>query len=70
MKPKTPLYRGARTLLSMALAATAFCTPVLANTNHVTLIEMGDLHGTLVPHAAVLTDGDGNIRAEASVVPW
>lgn len=30
--------------------------------HHVTLIEMGDLHGTLVPHAAVLKDPDGTER--------
>jgi len=29
------------------------------NSNVVTLIEMGDLHGTLVPHAAVITYADG-----------
>ena len=29
---------------------------------HVTLIEMGDLHGTLVPHAAVLKNPDGTER--------
>ncbi|MBW1819328.1 MAG: 5'-nucleotidase C-terminal domain-containing protein [Deltaproteobacteria bacterium] len=28
--------------------------------NTVTLIEMGDLHGTLVPHAAVLRNSDGD----------
>ena len=30
------------------------------NPNTVTLIEMGDLHGTLVPHAAVLRDSNGD----------
>lgn len=33
---------------------------------HVTLIEMGDLHGTLVPHAAVLKNPDGSERQVAS----
>ena len=33
---------------------------------HVTLIEMGDLHGTLVPHAAVLKNPDGTERQVAS----
>jgi 2',3'-cyclic-nucleotide 2'-phosphodiesterase (5'-nucleotidase family) len=39
----------------------AMTAPVLANSNHgrVTLIEMGDLHGTLVPHSAVLKDING-----------
>ena len=32
----------------------------------VTLIEMGDLHGTLVPHAAVLKNNDGTERQVAS----
>ncbi len=32
----------------------------------VTLIEMGDLHGTLVPHAAVLKNSDGTERQVAS----
>ena len=33
---------------------------------HITLIEMGDLHGTLVPHAAVLKNPDGTERQVAS----
>ena len=39
----------------------AITAPVLAKGNHgrVTLIEMGDLHGTLVPHAAVLKGANG-----------
>jgi hypothetical protein len=32
----------------------------------VTLIEMGDLHGTLVPHAAILKNPDGSEREVAS----
>jgi S-sulfosulfanyl-L-cysteine sulfohydrolase len=36
------------------------------NKQHVTLIEMGDLHGTLVPHAAVLKNPDGTERQVAS----
>jgi 2',3'-cyclic-nucleotide 2'-phosphodiesterase (5'-nucleotidase family) len=51
-----------RTLLSMALVLTAFGSTAMAKPSNdvVTLIEMGDLHGTLVPHAALMTDGDGN----------
>lgn len=33
---------------------------------NITLIEMGDLHGTLVPHAAVLKNTDGTERNVAS----
>jgi 2',3'-cyclic-nucleotide 2'-phosphodiesterase (5'-nucleotidase family) len=29
-------------------------------TEHITLIEMGDLHGTLVPHAAIMKNTDGS----------
>ncbi len=32
----------------------------------ITLIEMGDLHGTLVPHAAILKNPDGSEREVAS----
>jgi 2',3'-cyclic-nucleotide 2'-phosphodiesterase (5'-nucleotidase family) len=52
---------------SAALASSLFLCPLglataQASDSYVTLIEMGDLHGTLVPHSAVLTDGDGNER--------
>ncbi|MBE9567855.1 MAG: 5'-nucleotidase C-terminal domain-containing protein, partial [Proteobacteria bacterium] len=36
------------------------------NNDRVTLIEMGDLHGTLVPHAAILKNPDGSEREVAS----
>jgi len=36
------------------------------SSNVVTLIEMGDLHGTLVPHAAVITYADGSESNVAS----
>jgi len=61
--------RGAvfcKTLLCAALALGAASTQALADTNSVTLIEMGDLHGTLVPHAAVLKNIDGTEREVAS----
>jgi sulfur-oxidizing protein SoxB len=56
-----------RTLLSTALALGAFGPQAFADgghhgsygTNGVTLIEMGDLHGTLVSHQAVLKHTDG-----------
>ena len=53
---------GCRALVTLGLAAAALCQPALAADNRVTLIEMGDLHGTLVPHAAVLKDADGGER--------
>jgi len=36
------------------------------NNRSVTLIEMGDLHGTLMPHAAVLKNPDGSERFSSS----
>jgi 2',3'-cyclic-nucleotide 2'-phosphodiesterase (5'-nucleotidase family) len=49
--------------MSLALSAGVIAAPAMAmDTNTVTLIEMGDLHGTLVPHAAVITYADGTER--------
>ena len=48
-----------KTLLSTALIMGTFGTQVFAD-SHVTLVEMGDLHGTLVSHAAVLKRPDGS----------
>jgi 2',3'-cyclic-nucleotide 2'-phosphodiesterase (5'-nucleotidase family) len=53
------------TLLSTALALGTVGTQAFA-ARQVTLIEMGDLHGTLVPHAAVLKNPDGTERQVAS----
>jgi S-sulfosulfanyl-L-cysteine sulfohydrolase len=53
-----------KTLLAVALGTTAM--QAFAARNVVTLIEMGDLHGTLVPHAAILKDPDGSERPVAS----
>ena len=50
-----------KTLLSAALALISISTQAFA-ANNITLIEMGDLHGTLVPHAAVLKNTDGSER--------
>ena len=50
-----------KTLLSTALALGTFGTQAFAD-SRITLIEMGDLHGTLVPHAAVLKNTDGTER--------
>jgi sulfur-oxidizing protein SoxB len=48
-----------KALLSVALATGALGTQAFAD-SHITLVEMGDLHGTLVSHAAVLKDTDGS----------
>ncbi|MGD8618459.1 MAG: 5'-nucleotidase C-terminal domain-containing protein, partial [Gammaproteobacteria bacterium] len=48
-----------KTLMSMALALGTCGSQAFAD-DQVTLIQMGDLHGTLVPHAAVMKDTDGN----------
>ena len=49
--------------ISMALAFSASFTYANAATGNgnITLIEMGDLHGTLVSHAAVLKNTDGSV---------
>jgi 2',3'-cyclic-nucleotide 2'-phosphodiesterase (5'-nucleotidase family) len=46
-------------LLSAALATGTIGTQAFAE-SHITLVEMGDLHGTIVPHAAVLKHDDGS----------
>jgi sulfur-oxidizing protein SoxB len=46
------------TMSALLLSSAALAGPPSDTT--VTLIQMGDLHGTLVPHAAIMTDGDGN----------
>jgi len=50
-----------KTLLSAALALISISTQAFA-ANNITLIEMGDLHGTLVPHAAVFKN-TGNVNS-------
>ena len=54
-------------LIYIVFAVTLGCmgTQAFAKNNHnnhnvVTLIEMGDLHGTLVPHAAIMKNLDGS----------
>ena len=54
-----------RTAVTVAL--TASCSYASADDNdYVTLIEMGDLHGTLVPHAAIMKNPDGSEYEAAS----
>ena len=60
MNIRTFLYSGLRVLIASVVGLSLSATPVLAKKKGViTLIEMGDLHGTLVPHAAVLRGTDG-----------
>jgi len=64
MKLKT-LINGGVWLWPLALVMGSFAPQAYAGKT-VTLIEMGDLHGTLVPHAAVLKNSDGTERHVAS----
>lgn len=67
MKLFTRTRAGRRLLLPLALAACTVAAPASAHRpRSVTLIEMGDLHGTLVPHGAVLKNADGTERMVAS----
>ncbi len=66
MKHKTQPFNGGKTLLSVALLAATVSLPAHAHKSQVTLIEMGDLHGTLVPHAAIMKNPDGSEYASAS----
>lgn len=56
-----------KSLLSIALLSACMGSQAYADDDDkITLIEMGDLHGTLVPHAAVLKNIDGTERQVAS----
>ena len=55
-----------KTLLSVAITMGAASSQTFANSSDITLIAMGDLHGTLVAHSAVLKNADGSERAVAS----
>jgi 2',3'-cyclic-nucleotide 2'-phosphodiesterase (5'-nucleotidase family) len=55
-----------KTLLAVALGSIGTQAFARNNNNVVTLIEMGDLHGTLVSHAAILKNPDGSEREVAS----
>ena len=52
----------------MTVALSASCSYANANSDgdYITLIEMGDLHGTLVPHAAIMKNKDGSEYESAS----
>ena len=59
------LITGRRVLWPLMLIMGSVASQAFA-AKTVTLIEMGDLHGTLVPHAAVLKNNDGSERQVAS----
>ncbi|HAJ91074.1 MAG TPA: hypothetical protein DCO71_00365, partial [Gammaproteobacteria bacterium] len=65
MKPDIQTKSAIGLLQSLALATGVIAAPVMANDN-ITLIEMGDLHGTLVPHAAIMKNPDGSEYEAAS----
>lgn len=63
MNNRVSVYSVFKTLIILGIGLCITATPAVAkNRNIVTLIEMGDLHGTLVPHAAVLKNIDGTER--------
>jgi len=67
MQPDIQTKSAIGWLQSLALATGVITAPAMAmDENAVTLIEMGDLHGTLVPHAAILKNPDGSEREVAS----
>ncbi len=67
MKHKSQAFTGCKTLLSVALAIGSISSPAFADDDDIiTLIEMGDLHGTLVPHAAIMKNPDGSEYEAAS----
>lgn len=66
MKLSKRSFSGCKTLISAALVFAGTSSSVYASDNMVTLIEMGDLHGTLVPHAAILKNPNGSEREVAS----
>ena len=59
VKPETQNASASGWLMSLALSASVIAAPAMA-TETITLIEMGDLHGTLVPHAAMMKNPDGS----------
>jgi S-sulfosulfanyl-L-cysteine sulfohydrolase len=63
-------FNGKLLNIAMSVAMAASCTYAYADHNrhndYVTLIEMGDLHGTLVPHAAIMKNPDGTEYESAS----
>lgn len=66
MKKMNQTRIACKSLLSIALLSACLGSQAYADDDVITLIEMGDLHGTLVPHAAVLKNLDGTERNVAS----
>ena len=71
MKRISKPFTGYKSALSMVIAMVSIGSQAFADGNNhdnmVTLIEMGDLHGTLVSHQAVLKHADGiEYNVEAS----
>jgi len=67
MRHKKQSFTGRKTLLSVVLAFATISSPAFASDrSNITLIQMGDLHGTLVPHAAILKNPDGTEYESAS----
>lgn len=68
MKQDISPKKVCKTLLCAGLAVASIGSQAIASSSDdmVTLIEMGDLHGTLVPHAAILKNPDGSEREVAS----
>jgi 2',3'-cyclic-nucleotide 2'-phosphodiesterase (5'-nucleotidase family) len=53
-------------VMTVALAASSSYVNANGGGDYITLIEMGDLHGTLVPHAAIMKNKDGSEYESAS----
>jgi sulfur-oxidizing protein SoxB len=73
MKPDIQAKSAIGWLQSLALSVSVIVAPAMAKPpvmevgeDTVTLIEMGDLHGTLVPHAAIMKNPDGSEYEAAS----
>jgi 2',3'-cyclic-nucleotide 2'-phosphodiesterase (5'-nucleotidase family) len=61
MNIRTFMHSSFKLPIALAVGISISTAPALAikGENIITLIEMGDLHGTLVPHAAVFKNTDG-----------
>ena len=66
MKPDIQTKSAIGLLQSLALSVSVIAAPAMADDDVITLIEMGDLHGTLVPHAAIMKNPDGSEYEAAS----
>ncbi len=66
MKQVKAPVTGCKALMCVTLGMAMSVSQAAADDNVITLIEMGDLHGSLVAHAAVLKNADGSERNVAS----